>query len=253
MEVFETKWPDVNEHLAPELREDLYVQEELRQTDPSDLLYVTGEREARNALRIWPKNADFDVWLEARDEDARALLRLLPPDRDVRIEVDLPFGLKLVQEELSGVVSAGGTYCFVDLGRFRPSHAQTVTPLARKDQDALERYPEEQPMDWDAELKGVEEGSDRLFGCWEEDQIVGYATAWSYNRVGHADANVRPEYRGRGYGRSLLSAATEDRLQRDEVVLCHCCMENMANLRIALALGFAPLRETLYFEGRLKA
>ncbi len=253
MEVFETKWPDVNEHLAVELREDLYVQEELRQMDPSDLLYVTGEREARNALRIWPKSADFDVWLEARDEDARALLRLLPPDRDIRIEVDLPFGLKLVQEELTGVVSAGGTYCFVDLDRFRPSYTQTTTPLVRKDQDALERYPEEHPMDWEAELKSVDEGSQRLFGCWEEQELVGYATAWSYNRVGHADANVRIEHRGRGYGRSLLSAATKDRLQRDGVVLCHCCMEGMANLRTALAVGFAPLRETLYFEGRQKA
>lgn len=145
MEVFETKWPDVNEHLAAELREDLYVQEELRQTDPSDLLYVTGEREARNAFRIWPKSAHFDVWLEAQDEDARALLRLLPRDRDVRIEVGSPFGLKMVQEEVTGVVSVGGTYCFVDLGRFRPSYAQTVKPLARKDQEALEEAPRRTP------------------------------------------------------------------------------------------------------------
>ncbi len=69
-----TKWPDVNQHLAIELREDLYVQEELRQADPSDLLYVSSAREARNALRIWPNSPDYDVWLEAQNEDARALL-----------------------------------------------------------------------------------------------------------------------------------------------------------------------------------
>ena len=137
MEVIQTKWPDVDEHLATELREDLYVQEQLRQTDPSDLLYVTGEQDARNALRIWRETPDYGVWLEAQDEDARALLRLLPSNRDVCIEVGSLLGLKLVQEELTGVVSVGGTYCFVDLGRFRPSQPQKVEPLNRTHQEAL--------------------------------------------------------------------------------------------------------------------
>jgi len=249
-DIVQTGWPDVNRHLAQELRDDLYVQEALRQTDPADLLYVTGASDARNAMRVWPQSAEYDVWLEAREEGARALLKLLPTDRDVRIEVGTLLGLQMVQEEIDGVLSVGGTYCFVDGARFTPQRVCEVSALGIEDREALERYPQQCPVDWGRELEDVEKGTAAAFGCWSDGQIVGYSTAWAYNGIGHVDVDVRPGYRGRGYGRSLLSAATENRLASDRTVLCHCCMEAMANLRVSLAVGFAPLRQTFYYQGR---
>ncbi|NLW51633.1 MAG: GNAT family N-acetyltransferase [Candidatus Brocadiaceae bacterium] len=245
-----TAWPDVNQHLAADLRDDLYVQDELRQADPSDPLYVSGGQGARNALRMWLQYDPLDVWIEAQDEDARRLLRLLPADRDLHVKVASPFGLQIVQEELRGTVSVGQVFCFVDRARFRPSLVHRTMPLSRNDEKALAEYPEQWPTDWDRELEGVDAGSDCMFGCWEDGQLVGYATAYSYDGVGQITADVRPEWRGKGYGRSLLSSAIEDRLQRDRCVLCSCCMENIAHLRTAVALGFAPLRQTFYFHGR---
>jgi len=248
-DVLETGWPEVNRHLAQELRDDLYVQEALRQTDPSDLLYVTGAR-ARNAMRIWPQSAEYDVWLEARDEGARALLMLLPTDRDVRFEVGTLLGLQMVQEEVDGVLSVGGTYCFVDRERFTPRRVREVSALGIEDREALDRYPQQHPVDWSGELDDVKKGTGAVFGCWSDGEIVGYSTAWSYNDIGHVDLDVRPGHRGRGCGRSLLSAATENRLASDRTVLCHCCMEAIANLRVSLAVGFAPMRQTFYYQGR---
>ena len=159
-------------------------------------------------------------------------------------------GLRLVQEELSGTVSVYGICCFVDRARFRPVKAHPFSRLGRSDQEALESYPERCPVNWDQWFKSVEEGREAVFGCYDGGRLAGYSTATLCEKVGDGGVSGRPEFSGRGYGRSLLSAAAEEVLQKNDTVLYHSCMEDMATLRVCLAVGFAPLREVLYFEGR---
>ena len=248
MKIVETSWPEVKELLAPELADDRYVCWRLEHpSGRAAAISVTGERDARNVLTVGDAPFGLVVWLEARDGDARELLRSLPAGKELQVMVGNGQGLELVQQELTGTVSVGTLFCMVDRQRFRVQRVRAVTELTHKDRPALERYPS-------AGNTGVffslfDEGKVDVCGCYEGEEIVGFGVLFpGSNETTWMD--VRPEWRGRGYGRSLLSWLALEMLKTNDVVIYEACMETLANVRTCLACGFVPTRQTFIFSGR---
>jgi len=115
----------------------------------------------------------------------------------------------------------------------------------REDRSALQRYPASNNRD--VFFQFFDDGKMSLYGSYKGDEIVGYsATFYPGNTV--TWVRVRPEFRGLGYGRSLLSICTNDLLKENEKVYYYACMDEMANLRTCLAVGFVPLREMFCYQ-----
>ena len=254
MNVIKTQWPEINTYLAAELSDDIYIRRHLRQEVPPQYksgLYVCGQREARNVMRCYESFRGLEVWLEAQSDDARALLHHLPVNKRIFIEVGTPLGLELVQEELTGIVGVLTLFCIVDQQRFRPAQIHPVKKLEPEDRDALKRYPDYIVFkNRNTFFELFDEGKINLHGCYEKEEVVGYAAPGEKGNI--MCVHVRPELRGQGYGRSLLSSCTEYLLKEHEMVFYDACMENIEHLRVCLAVGFVPLRQTFFFEGEKK-
>ncbi len=242
--IVETHWPEVKSYLAEPLLRDLWVRSSLR-APPEWTFRLTCQRDAQDVMRVYAGEPRLDVWLEANTEDARTLLRTLPSERRMAVLVGTPLGLQLVQEELTGSVRFDGVFCFTDSQRFRPSFTQSAKKLGPEDRDALQRYPDE------LEITRFDKGWQSYYGSYHAGELVAYATCpWSGDGMVEVEVDVRPEYWGQGYGRSVVSAATADLLKQNEVVLYHATYrDSLASLRLCLAVGFVPLRISFVFEG----
>ncbi len=248
MNVMETRWPEVKELLAAELAEDLYVCWRLEHpSGRAAVIRVTGERDARNVMAVGEAPFGLLVWLEAGDEEARALLRSLPGGKELQVMVGNGLGLELVQQELTGSVSVGTLFCMADEGRLRPQDVRPVLKLTQDDRPALERYPPGGNPEFFFSL--FDEGKVNVYGCYEDEEVVGVGVLFpGSNEITWVD--VRPEWRGRGYGRSLVSRLASEMLKNHDVVIYEACMDTLANVRTCLACGFVPLRETFTFNGQ---
>lgn len=85
-----------------------------------------------------------------------------------------------------------------------------------------------------------------LFGCFDHHHLVAASnlTGW---RVGDDRIGVvtHPDFRGRGYGVTVASAATERALQTAAVAEWRARGTNTASINTALKLGFTPYGENL--------
>jgi len=237
-----TQYPEVKTYLDDELLNDPYIASYIKNGND---LYVAGRR---NVMFCQELPFQLQVWIEARDNDARELLRTLPKDNDLSIEFGNPFSLRLVQDELKGLngtVKQNSIFCMVDQRRFRPVSICPVKKLDRKDRSALQRYPASNNRD--VFFQFFDDGKMSLYGSYKEDEIVGYSAVF-YPGNTATWVHVRPEFRGLGYGCSLLSVCTNDLLSENEIVYYYACMDEMANLRTCLAVGFVPLREMFCYQ-----
>jgi len=57
-------------------------------------------------------------------------------------------------------------------------------------------------------------------------------------------------FRNKGYGRSVVSAAVIDILEKEEEATYDVDDNNIASIKLYESLGFTPYDETLYFIGR---
>jgi len=250
MDIVQTQWPEVKGQVSQELLEDLYVRWHLEHPNGrAAVISVTAQRDARNAMTVGEAPFGLIVWLEARDGDARELLRSLPAGEVLQVTVGNGQGLELVQQELTGSVSVGTLFCMADQERFRPQNVHPVLELTHDDRPALERYP---PGGNPEVFFGLfDEGKVDVYGCYEGEEIVGVGVLFpGSNEVTWVD--VRPEWRGRGYGRSLVSRLASETLKKHDVVIHEACMDTLANVRTCLACGFVPIRETFIFGGKRK-
>ena len=248
MDVIKTRWPEVQTHLPVELLDDVYVRHHLKQDfEGSATLIVYGP----NVMRTWNAPHGLEIWLEARDDSARQLLRSLPKDKEVFVSIGThfsPFGLRVIQEEFVGQVTGLSLFCTVNRERFRPQNSHPVSKLSGADRDALGRY----CVSHNAKifLRFFDEGKVKIYGAYEGKEIVGCCAAFPGNTVSWLE--VKPQFRRQGYGRCLLSACVEEMLKENDMVVYEACMDEVANLRVCLAVGFVPLRQTFYFKGRCK-
>lgn len=250
MEIIETRWPDVLGLVSAQLAQDPYVCWRLEHpSGRGAVITVTGQHDARNVMTVGEAPFGLVVWLEARDEDARELLRSLPAGKDLQVIVGNGQGLELVQQELTGSVSVGTLFCIVDRQRLRVQHVHAVTKMTHDDRPALERYPPGGNPEVFFSL--FDEGKVDAYGCYEDEEAVGFAVLFpGSSEITWVD--VRPEWRGRGYGRSLVSRLALEMLKNHDVVIYEACMDTLANVRTCLACGFVPIRETFFFDGQRK-
>ncbi|NLW49294.1 MAG: GNAT family N-acetyltransferase [Candidatus Brocadiaceae bacterium] len=234
--------------MAQELLVDPYVVWHARATDSTDFLLVGSTRDSRNLARVYPSAPKHDVWLEAHDESAASLLHGLPARRSLFFQGATSLGLRLIQEAFVGAADVCGVFCVADRSRFQPVFRHEARKLEPRDWQALERC--------DAEYEPPGPGNDweRVYGSYKGDELAGYAWAWCADGMAEVHVKIRPEHWRQGYGQSVVSAATEDMLRANDVVLYHATGENnLASLRLCLSLGFTPIRTTFAFTGVRRA
>jgi RimJ/RimL family protein N-acetyltransferase len=113
-------------------------------------------------------------------------------------------------------------------------------------------------LDWEADFEGAQglwptdfpltrtiweearEAGYRYCGVVEGDRLVACAAVWRYSDAEWEVAAVRTReaYRGRGYGRAVVSFATAHILAQGRVATCHTAETNLAMRRVAARVGF---------------
>lgn len=134
---------------------------------------------------------------------------------------------------------------FTWAGAFRPAEQEGVRPLTAEDAPALQQLAAacgEQA--W--EHSGIGGADQMVFGVYLGDMLVGAgmgepraATLLYIGIITH------PDYRGRGYGRAIVSAITAHGLELGLVPWYQTLAANIPSVAIARALGFSQYAETL--------
>ena len=135
-------------------------------------------------------------------------------------------------------------YGYVSEDGYRPAASRGCREIAADDAYALDVLRDACGMrDW---AEGSFDRVPALFGCFEDDRLVAASnlTAW---RVGDDRIGVvtHPEFRRRGYGAAVASAATERALRTTTVAEWRARGTNTASIELALKLGFARYGENL--------
>lgn len=97
--------------------------------------------------------------------------------------------------------------------------------------------------DW---AEGSFDKAPALFGCFDDQRLVAASnlTGWRVHgdRIGVV---THPDFRGRGYGAAVASAATVRALQTTPVAEWRARGSNTPSIKLALKLGFTPYGENL--------
>lgn len=90
----------------------------------------------------------------------------------------------------------------------------------------------------------------------DSDQEIGASATLNWQSPGFAEITVytNPQYRQRGWGRSVVSALARDLLESARIPLYEVTAQNEASLNLAQALGFIDTgADKLFLEARLRA
>ena len=247
MEITETIWPEAKDALPDDLRDDPYIQCSAKHyVQPPNVLRICNG----NIMGVSDRPYGLEVWFEAHNDHARDLLQGLPTDRDLCISIGTATGLEFIQDELEGRVKPLSLFCVVDKRRFCSQEIHNARLLTAEDRHALEDYATSHNAKMFLQFSS--EGKVNLYGVYHGKTIVGCCGVFCGDNQ-FSWIEVKPEFRGQGYGRSLISVCVRDMLLEHEMVSYEACMDEMANLRVCLAVGFVPLRETFYFEGKRRS
>jgi GNAT superfamily N-acetyltransferase len=129
---------------------------------------------------------------------------------------------------------------YVEWPQFRSAPHLGVRALARSEQAALQQLADACGVDaW--EHAGIALDEPHVFGCFVDDHAVAvarYRPAWG--QTAHIGVVTHPAYRGRGYGRAVVSAATANGLEAGFIVLYQTLLANAPSVALATALGYQP-------------
>ena len=134
---------------------------------------------------------------------------------------------------------------YADAGDFTPAPTMGTRPLTDRDLPALRRLAGAcGPTAW--EHSGIRPGGSPVFGCHAGDELAaaGMLAPWG-PRLLHVGIVTHPAYRGRGYGKAVVSAMTAHGLDAGGVVQYRTLEANPASVGIARALGFRRFARTL--------
>jgi GNAT superfamily N-acetyltransferase len=90
------------------------------------------------------------------------------------------------------------------------------------------------------ENSDVEAGRHPIFGCFIKDQLVAVATYRIEDGAAFPGLITHPHFRGRGFGKSTLSKATEHGLNNNLLMLYQTLLANQAAIAVAQSLGYKP-------------
>jgi len=128
-------------------------------------------------------------------------------------------------------------YFYLGKKDFRPVDAEGIRRLNPDDNQAMERLHEaiDPGIRWYVEIDHP-----IVFGLFSEGELVSVASHFLFDEYGIAAAGVltHPEYRRRGFGTAVVSAAIAWALERDYIVEWITNESNLGSLGIARRVGF---------------
>ena len=146
---------------------------------------------------------------------------------------------------------------YLDAADFRPANTLAARQLTYVHIPALTRL-EEACLSSEWEASGIDYHRPPIFGCFAGKELVAAATLEQRDPISLSiGVIVHPDYRGRGYGKAVVSEATAYALAQLPIVHYQTLLVNAHSIAIATALGFAEYAQTLAarlkpgFSGRL--
>jgi GNAT superfamily N-acetyltransferase len=134
---------------------------------------------------------------------------------------------------------------YADATDHRPAPTRGTRLLEAQDRPQLRRLAAAcGPTAW--EHSGIDPERPPVFGCFAGDTLAaaGMLEPWGH-RLLHVGIVTDPAYRGRGYGKAVVSTMTAHGLALDGVVQYRTLEANLASVGIARSLGFQPFARTL--------
>jgi GNAT superfamily N-acetyltransferase len=134
---------------------------------------------------------------------------------------------------------------YADTSDFRPAPTLGTRLLTDQDLAALERLATAcGPTAW--KHSGINPARPPVFGCFAGDRLAaaGMLEQWG-DRLLQVGIVTHPGYRGRGYGKAVVSAMTAHGLAAGGVVQYRTLQANFPSVGIARALGFRRFAHTL--------
>ena len=134
---------------------------------------------------------------------------------------------------------------YADASDFRPAPTIGTRLLGDQDLPELRRLAAAcGPTAW--EHSGIDPARPPVFGCFTGDTLAaaGMLERWG-DRLLQVGIVTHPDYRGRGYGKAVVSAMTAHGLAAGGVVQYRTLQANLPSVGIAQALGFQRFAQTL--------
>jgi GNAT superfamily N-acetyltransferase len=134
---------------------------------------------------------------------------------------------------------------YADASDFRPAPTMGTRPLTDLDLPALRRLADAcGPTAW--AHSGIDPARPPVFGCLVDEVLAaaGMLEPWGA-RLRHVGILTHPGYRGRGYGKAVVSAMTAHGLAAGGVLQYRTLQANLPSVGIARALGFQRFAQTL--------
>lgn len=99
----------------------------------------------------------------------------------------------------------------------------------------------------DRESSGLEFGPQPMWGVFTQKKLIAVAgyDAWP-GKISHVCVGVRPEFRGKGFGRLAVLAAAKGALARRRIIQFRTLAENEAANALAKSLNLELFAETIY-------
>lgn len=129
---------------------------------------------------------------------------------------------------------------YVERPQFRSAFHPSVRPLLRADQGAMQKLADACEIEaWEHAAIAFDEP--HVFGYFVDDHMVAaarYRPAWG--EAATIGVVTHPAFRGHGYGRAVVSAATGEGLEAGFVVLYQTLLANAPSVALATRLGYQP-------------
>jgi GNAT superfamily N-acetyltransferase len=199
-----------------------------------------GDERVAFALAVTTTNACVVTVPADWHDAARAALAPLPPSEafDARRLAGVfgPAADRVVGPAWQGHVDASG-FAPVD-----PRGARPLLAADRADLGALATACD--AREWEAST--VDPDRPPVFGCVADGRLVAAGTLASWrDRFWHVGIVTHPGYRGRGYGRAVVSAMTRYGLDHGWRLHYQTLLANAASVAIARSLGYQQHAQTL--------
>lgn len=175
---------------------------------------------------------DVPTYIHLYTDDRRFAEKVIEIAKDSRSVVRAMEFLDMVTDEKS----------------FRPYNPEAARRLGEEDLDAFLEIKRVQGREIDREdaRKAIARG--RYYGVYVDGKLA--AIAGRYIVLPEVwvigDVYVRPEYRGRGYGKIVTSAITRDAIVSGATPLLHVDTENTPAVRLYHRLGYRVLRKRIW-------
>jgi GNAT superfamily N-acetyltransferase len=134
---------------------------------------------------------------------------------------------------------------YADATDFRPAPTTGTRLLTAQDLAQLQRLAAAcGPVAW--EHSGIDPARPPVFGCFDGEVLAaaGMLERWG-DRLLHVGIVTHPGYRGRGYGKAVVSAMTAYGLATGGVLQYRTLQANLPSVGIAQTLGFQRFAQTL--------